>query len=86
MTAQTGFSPGRPNVVSTTGTTKNAVTITSSGQEEFELPVVPPIPSLVYMSVNGVDYFPPDITVVGKDVTWSGPFSLDITDKVLIIY
>ena len=84
MTAATGFSTGAASAT-VSGTTKVPIVVTSAGQEVFIVPTPPPIPSLVYMSVNGVDYLQPDITVVGTTVTWNGPFKLELTDKVAVI-
>jgi hypothetical protein len=80
----TGFFSGLVTVMAA-GTTKLSVPVPADGTKEFTLPYPPTNPALVYMNVNGVDYYAPNITINGAILTWDGPFSISSTDTVTVV-
>ena len=60
--------------------------VAANGQTAFNTLSIPNLATTVVMNINGVDYFQPDFTVAGNFVTWAGPVTIEMTDKVVISY
>lgn len=62
------------------------VPVVTDGQTSFTLPSVPLNAASVRVTVNGMSYRAPDISVTGATVVWQGGFALASSDSVLIEY
>lgn len=58
----------------------------SLGQTTFELPTPPSDVNTVVMTINGADYYPPDVAASSVQVVWQGDFQLEPGDSVRVSY
>jgi hypothetical protein len=65
---------------------KTEIFAPANAQVLFVLPQVPLDPADVCIHINGVQYFPPLITVAANIVTWGNLFLIAATDTVRVTY